>query len=269
VFPLVDLPGETDDAVYSFYFSRGLELEARVLASYLVEHRNRLGIKRVLQLSTDSAGAAAARSLEQALAPHGFDTQIRHLSASTEIDQAAEWLGTAGAADALVLWLHPAEITALTRRLPVSPRSRPVFFSGLLGGLERTPLTSAWRRVAYLTYPVDAPGRWELRVRQNLRPWLEKHKLVSTDERLQGNTLAACAAFAEGVYRTQGIYQREYLLENIEYALSAMGNAGATAAYPRFLLGTNQRFASKGSYIVRFAEPAGTRLTRESDWITP
>jgi hypothetical protein len=62
---------------------------------------------------------------------------------------------------------------------------------------------------------------------------------------------------------------RDYLLENVENAASTMGNSGATAAFPRFLLGTNQRFASKGGYLARFAEPKGSALKPASDWIVP
>jgi hypothetical protein len=42
-----------------------------------------------------------------------------------------------------------------------------------------------------------------------------------------------------------------------------------TAYYPRLALAPNQRFASKGGYIVHFAEPRGTRLIADSGWIAP
>jgi hypothetical protein len=34
-------------------------------------------------------------------------------------------------------------------------------------------------------------------------------------------------------------------------------------------LGQNQHFASKGGYIVHLADPAGTRLVGDSDWLVP
>jgi len=42
-----------------------------------------------------------------------------------------------------------------------------------------------------------------------------------------------------------------------------------TGYYPRLALAPGQRFASKGGYIVRFAEDSGTKLAAASDWLVP
>jgi len=42
-----------------------------------------------------------------------------------------------------------------------------------------------------------------------------------------------------------------------------------TTIYPHLSLGPGQRFASKGGYIVRFAEGKSDKLIAESDWIIP
>jgi hypothetical protein len=42
-----------------------------------------------------------------------------------------------------------------------------------------------------------------------------------------------------------------------------------TTLYPHLSLGPEQRFASKGGYIVRFADASGDRLIGESGWIVP
>jgi hypothetical protein len=39
--------------------------------------------------------------------------------------------------------------------------------------------------------------------------------------------------------------------------------------YPRLGLAPGQRFASKGGYLVRFAQPGGTRLVADGEWIVP
>jgi hypothetical protein len=42
-----------------------------------------------------------------------------------------------------------------------------------------------------------------------------------------------------------------------------------TTMYPHLSLAPGQRFASKGAYMVRFANDEGESLVRVSDWIVP
>jgi hypothetical protein len=45
--------------------------------------------------------------------------------------------------------------------------------------------------------------------------------------------------------------------------------AAASGALPHLTLASHQRFASKGGYIVRFADASGVRLIADSQWLTP
>jgi hypothetical protein len=58
----------------------------------------------------------------------------------------------------------------------------------------------------------------------------------------------------------------DYLIERIEEMLE---HRVITGYYPRLALAPGQRFASKGGYIVRFADPRGHQIIPISDWITP
>ena len=42
-----------------------------------------------------------------------------------------------------------------------------------------------------------------------------------------------------------------------------------TGYYPRLSLATGQRFASKGGYLVRFADREGSRLVADGGWQVP
>jgi hypothetical protein len=59
-----------------------------------------------------------------------------------------------------------------------------------------------------------------------------------------------------------------------EVRLSIPGQASTaishgTTIYPHLSLGPGQRFASKGGYIVRFADIRSDKVIEESGWIVP
>lgn len=54
-------PGSASGAQFSFYFSKGVLLEAEAVARYLRDQRDKLGITRVVQISrSEGSGAKAA-----------------------------------------------------------------------------------------------------------------------------------------------------------------------------------------------------------------
>ncbi|MFP3624198.1 cytochrome C, partial [Burkholderia sp. SIMBA_051] len=61
-------------------------------------------------------------------------------------------------------------------------------------------------------------------------------------------------------------FVRDYLVERIDDMLE---HRILTGYYPRLTLAPGQRYASKGGYIVRFAEPDRLRVVADSDWIVP
>ena len=255
LFPNVQLPGADSEETYSFYLSPGLALDVDVLAWHLRERREALGVRRVLQVASGEAGAAAAARLRMKLSEAGIAVEDRAT--------AAEALREAGDGDALALWLPPAELA----RLHGEPPHAPLFLSGTLSGADRPPLPPAWRSRIRIVHPFDAPGNWAKRMRHNLQPWLAKQGLETVDARLQGNTLTACNLTFEAMLRLEGRYLRDFLVENLENY--SMGNQAAPAPFPRFSLGPGQRYGSKGAYIVRFGGPGEARIVRDSDWIVP
>lgn len=263
LFPHVDVPGDPSAGHYTFYFSQGVVLEARVAARYIMSEAGRAGISRVVQIvGRSGAATTAAAAFRSAMGAAAIVVEDQAMSALAQ-----DGFNTLGAGDAIVAWLDEDEIAHLSRRPP--PAAGLLIFSGWLGGLENAPLASSWRAGAHLIYPFDAPPRWNVRMNRNLRPWLAGKGLSGGDERLKGNTLAACNVLAEGMAGTRGTLQRDHLVELVESYPAGMGNAPAPQAYPRFSLGPGQRISSKGAYIVRFAAPDFTGLEPVGDWRVP
>jgi hypothetical protein len=266
LFPNVDAVPEATAGQYSFYFSKGVVLEAQVAAHYLATNASALGIARVVQLRREvGSGARAAVALREALEAGGVAVEDRILKGvgANDVQPAVAGLQRS---DALVLWLGQEDLRALASGAP--PEVATIMLSGLLAGWERVPLAPAWRRASLMVYEIDAPTRRAARMRFNLHPWLQGKAIAAPDELLVGNTLTACNVLHEGVLRLRGAFSRDYLVEVTE-RYPSMGNAPAPQAYPRFTLGPGQRVSSLGAYVVRFKLPALDELELVQDWIIP
>jgi hypothetical protein len=145
------------------------------------------------------------------------------------------------------------------------PELHSVILSGTLGSLENAPLPADWHNLARMTYPFDLPeGR---RVRMNFPlAWFRIKQIPLVAERVQTDTYIACGILAETLTDMLDSFVRDYLVERIEVMLD---HRLVNGYYPRLSLAPGQRFASKGGYIVHFAEPVGTALLADGAWSTP
>lgn len=261
LFPNVEAPAGGDADFYTVYFSRGVLLEAQLIAGQLAG--DGVAPRRIVQVfRAGDVGAAAARALQAAHARPGLQVENRALKAHGSPHELAAALGEVGPEDALVLWLRPEDLRALGN---AAPGTSNVWVSGELGGLEQAPLPPQWRRVARLAYPVDLPGKRVVRVDYALS-WLRLRKIPLLAQKVQVDTYLACGLVAETLSHMVDAFVRDYLIERIEMALD---HRVLTGYYPHLSLAPGQRFASKGGYLVRFAEPTGAKVVPLGDWITP
>jgi hypothetical protein len=260
LFPNIEVPVDTDRDFYSVYLSRGVILEAKLVAERILSSEG--SAPRVVHqiYRAGDSGEAASKALEAALAGHGI-TVLNHVVRAPE-QLAAIVEHATGSSDALVLWLRPPDIATLGG---VPPRAKTVYLSGLMGGLEQAPVPAAWREQSLLTYPVDLPENRRVRVDYPLG-WFSIRKIRVVDLPVQADTYLACGLLSETISHLVDTFVPEYLVERVEDMLE---HRVLTGYYPRLTLGEHQRFASKGGYLVKFAAPTGTRVVAASDWLIP
>jgi hypothetical protein len=255
LLPNVDLPVIHDGDFYSVYFSAGVLLEAELLAARLPA-----GTHHVVQVyREDDIGAAAAQSLAGDV--HAMQVDNYPLKAGADAAQLATAVSHAAAGDALILWLRPEDL----RQLPAAATPASIWISGLMGGLEHAPLPTAWLATAHLSYPFDLPEQRRFRMTWPLT-WFKTQGIQVTDERTQVDTYLSCVILAESVGALWGNFVRDYLLETYENMLSFRT---LNAYYPHLSLGPGQRFASKGGYIVHFADAGGPSVVKDGEWLVP
>jgi hypothetical protein len=261
LFPNVEQPPlDADRDFHTLYFSRGVLLEADLIASALKEAPGTGPARVRLVYRAGDVGEAGARSLAVQLQARGVSVANRiipHAAPGKAVTDALRDPGTA----AIVLWLRPPDLAALAGA--PAPQN-PVYLSGLMGGLDAAPLPAGWRDHAHMAYPVDLPERRRVRVDYAMA-WFRIRKIPVVAEQVQADTWLACGLLSETVKHLVDAFIPDYLVERLE---DTMEHRVVTGYYPRLALGPHQRFASKGGYLVHFA-PDSQRVIPDGDWITP
>lgn len=272
LLPNVDLPVVAENDFYPVYFSRGVLLEADLMAQRLFGQSASLAdpphIARLVQVYRQGdVGESASSALSALARASGIKVDNRPLQHElTDQKEVTLALGDLAPDDALALWLRPADIQKLASIAPIPTQ---VFVSGVMAGLENAPLPDAWRTVARLTYPVDLPDLRKVRMNFPLS-WLRIKHLPIVDERIQADTYVACGILAETLTEMLDSFVPDYLVERVEAMLS---HRLVNGYYPRLSLASGQRFGSKGGYLVRFdtQNNGGNRqsIVADSDWTVP
>ena len=295
-FPLVDAAA-TDQTGYTLYFSRGVALEAEVLGHYLASRQP--APKRVVQVyRDDEVGRHAAKALTSVLAARGIalDGRAWPVGDGRRLRQLVADLRPG---DQLMLWLRPDDYKLLAKA-PAS--GRPTYVSAQMNGGE-LGLPTAWKRDLRLVYPFELPQKRAISLNY-FHAWLRLKNIPMVNELLQAEVFFAANFLTDTLAEMLNNLYREYLIERAEnmigireggraeaeardrqvlrrHALHILRSSGrevvqetvgdrqSTTVFPHLTLGPGQRFASKGAYIVRFADVHSDALVAESDWLVP
>jgi hypothetical protein len=268
LFPNAEVPVVADDDFYSMYFSKGVLMEAQLIARTILGPDDDPAVGAVEQVyRAGDSGEAAARALAAQLAGSGLAVHSTVLAAGARGRAVTAALRKAARREhahgqALVLWLRPGDVAALA---DVPAGEATVYLSGLMGGLERAPLPAGWREHAHMTYPFDLPEKRGVRLDYPLG-WFAVRHIPVVAEQVQTDTWLACNLVADVLNRMADNFVRPYLVEQLQELLE---HRLITGYYPRLSLASHQHFASKGGYVVRFRGSGGTALVAESGWIVP
>jgi len=263
LFPNVDVPVVSEGDFDDLYLSKGVLLEAQLIARDFQEQAPSSGLHRVVQVfRAADAGEQAAKALTSSLATSSVTFVERRLAAHAGSRDITSALRGLAQGDALVLWLRPADIAALGT-LP--DKVSRVYMSGRMGGLEHAPLPAGWHDVTHMAYPFDLPERRRIQVDYPLG-WFKIRNIPVVAEQVQADTYLVCGLVSDTINHMVDTFVRDYLVERIEEILE---HRVITGYYPRLSLAPNQRFASKGGYLVHFADGTGSKVLADAEWAAP
>lgn len=261
LFPNTALPVARSSDFYSVYFNEGMALEGRVAARFLAD-RDEPGRGPVLQFIADTPEAeAAAAAFRDAFPQPRHDIAVP--AAPGQVD-AIDWraLRARYRPRAVVIWgTMPMAGKLLMEITPGTVDAPLVMLSSTLAPSQLLP--PELRGQVYMIHPT-APPRIPARGEGRIHAWLHSRNLQPGDISIAMNTYFAATITTGAIKMLVGNYSREYLIERIEHSTE---NALSSGAYPHLSLGQNQRFASKGAYVVAPSDtPAGAP---EHIWIVP
>jgi cytochrome c553 len=266
VFPNVDYPEIAQDGYATLYFSRGVALEAEVLARHLAESGRDGRIVQVFR--DDAAGRVPAQALRAALQRRGIHAVSDHAVSGEGPVPERFWsrLLRETRPGVLVLWLNDEDITQLHGQGKAPPGMENVYLSGsLIARPCRVLLFGSWLDRMRLVYPFELSERRAQRL-SRMNHWLEARKIPLIDERIQSSTYFALTVAGDALSSMGDNFSRDYFIERIEQMTE---QSLSSAVYPRLSLGPGQRFASRGGYVARFPGEGESMLTPVSEWIVP
>lgn len=263
LFPNVDDPVVNEQDFYSIYFSKGVTLEAQLIARQLLGGQAQSKPQRLVQIFRQGdIGERGAKEIQVEFESARINVVNRVLKENGSGEELKLALKDIKDDDVLLLWMRQGDLSLL----PVEAvGSKAIYTSGLMGGLESARMPDAWRKIVHMTYPLDLPEQRKVRMNYPLG-WLKIKHIPIVAERVQSDTYLALGILSETMMGMLDSFERDYLVERIEDMLS---RRLITGYYPRLGLAPKQRFASKGGYIVHFGGDVGTKVVAEGDWMVP
>ena len=266
LFPHVDLPVVTGNNGYSLYFSKGLTVEAEALARHLEDNVSPVNTNRIVQVYRDvDRGRVPAEALRRALRGSALRNVKQHVIDGNQPLTVDFWrkLAQDEQPTVLVLWLEDPDLDALATA--ALDNVRQVYLSRSL--LQAIPLVepAKLRDKLHMTYQFTLSANEVPRI-YRVRAWMRSRNVQLTHEPIQLNTFFALSITDHALVHLVENFSRDYLIESIEHETENSLNPGV---FPHLSLGPGQRFASKGSYIVKLPGKTGGQLEAVSDWIIP
>ncbi len=259
ILPSVDLP-PTKTHFYSLYYSRGVALEAAVLAKHLGLQSKKTA-NRLIQIYRDEAlGRCAAQALANALLDSGIQVENRvydgqSISAKSVLKDLTQQ-------DAVMFWLRPEDLSTLHDAAP-KKLAASLFVSGFMADENYGFVSKNWRSQLKVIYPLEL-GKGRDKNVTALKSWLKAWKLPLVDEVMQTEVFFSLLFLTDLSSQMLDNLYRDYMVERAEDMLSYGSNS---SAYPHLSMARGQRFASKGAYIAHFSRDG--KLVPDTQWIVP
>jgi cytochrome c553 len=267
LFPNTNSPVIADNNnFYTIYFSKGVTLDAETLAHQLLKAANNGNKQVVTQIFRENEhGAIAAQALREIFKKQTAIHLQDILISKSDTISPAYWgdLFKKSPSGVVALWLGRKDLETLGQVQELPSTITAIYGSVNLAGEPLPLLSDAIKEKLLLIYPWELPDARTARL-MRVKSWLKSKKIAFDDEQLQANTFFSVQVLGEIIMHLLDNFSSTYIMERLEGMLAALSSG---SIYPHLSLGTGQRYASKGNYIVKIAKDG--QLTPVEGWIVP
>ncbi|MGJ0484265.1 MAG: amino acid ABC transporter substrate-binding protein [Methylomicrobium sp.] len=268
LFPLTQMPPAEQSGHYSVYFNQGLLLEAKATAKYLLKEKSAdPAAAMVVFYSEDAEGSNPAKVFTEML--NADKTRIIDSVPVKDMESFRhEWtkyVESHPKVGTVVVWPGRLKGAILSELTVLFQKTERIFLPSELLQADLTGLPQEMMPKLYFSYPYELPTAYHPHAFR-VRAWMNTRKLEVSNARIQFNTYYALNLLQYSLEHVVDHFSRDYLLEYIEHEAENALNPGT---FPRLSLGPEQRFASKGAYLVQIDGSESQSIKPVSAWIVP
>jgi hypothetical protein len=268
LFPLTQMPPAEQSGHYSVYFNQGLLLEAKATAKYLLKEKSAdPAAAMVVFYSEDAEGSNPAKVFTEML--NADKTRIIDSVPVKDMESFRhEWtkyVESHPKVGTVVVWPGRLKGAILSELTVLFQKTERIFLPSELLQADLAGLPQEMMPKLYFSYPYELPTAYHPHAFR-VRAWMNTRKLEVSNARIQFNTYYALNLLQYSLEHVVDHFSRDYLLEYIEHEAENALNPGT---FPRLSLGPEQRFASKGAYLVQIDGSESQSIKPVSAWIVP
>jgi len=255
LFPGTDAPDEDAGDFYSLYFSRGLQLEAALIANDLEDQEQ----THVIQVICGMPSRQAAAELRSLLEPRDIVVRDINFDCADVPSPAAFADIVTSPRTTVVLWLPREQVVDVASFLPTAR----LYLSASLLDIESPNMFPAVAGQALVAHPFRLPGTPDPAL-VRFKVWAKSRGIELNAVRRQSEIFFACLMLKDVIAHMGRFFIRDYLLDSLDHAQSMVA---FLPFYPRPTLGPGQRFVNKGGYILPLV--GGLPDLENATWIVP
>lgn len=264
ILPSTEFPVVSQPNAYTLYFSKGYFQEGEAAAHYLLSQDNPLHGKRIVQIVANSRqGKTLAEGFTRTLESQGQPKPVTFQQTDSDSLDAefVRRIIERENPELLVLWTN-ADVLQHVATIPVKKtvQTKIIVSAGYLGKDLRS-IPEQLRDSTYITYPYRLPQD-EARYERFLKPADKNEKLTEDLRIVKSRTYLALRVLTQAMREMNGDFYRDQLFDvigmqpNIEFLL-----------YEQLSFGPDQRYASKGCYMVQLTKDSQPQLVKKSEWV--